>query len=310
MLIENKYLQKQFELFDKNCSGMLGVHATHIETQKQIGFNSDKHFMMCSTYKMPIAICFLQAIENKKFHLQDLIEVKKSDICPGVNSTINQLNFDLANAKISLHNLLLMMLQESDNTSTDIILRLVGGPEAVMKTLRAAQINELRVDRYFYDILCAWDGLKHSPDIRPTLSEYKYLEDQVNKIELEKIRKNFLNDKKDSTTPRATTDLLIKLFKKELLNETHTQLLITIMRGCKRGQLRLMGLLPLGTPIAHKTGTVTGHVSNIGIITLPHQRGHVAISAFIKEATKELTASERILAEVGRTVYDYFLFSD
>lgn len=305
----NSNLQKQFASFEKKSQGMLGVSAFHIENKKKLDFHAGKNFLMCSTYKVPIAICFLQAVAAGKFKLTDLYEVKRADLCPGVNSTLNQLNFDLSNAKISLHNLLLMMLQESDNTSTDILLRLIGGPSAVMTMLRAAKIKSLHVNRYFYDILCAWDGVKHNPKIRPTLSEYKIIEDKVSQATLQKIRANFGADKKDVTTPQAMTELLVKLFNRKLLNEHYTKLLLSIMYGCKRGQLRLMGLLPEGTPIAHKTGTLTGHVSNVGIITLPHKLGHFAISAYIKDSPKPQLFNERILAEVGRTVYDYFLFS-
>jgi beta-lactamase class A len=81
------------------------------------------------------------------------------------------------------------------------------------------------------------------------------------------------------------------------------------MRGCKRGQLRLLGLLPHKTPVAHKTGTLTGFACDVGIITLPNEAGSIAISVFIKESNKELEHLERIIAEVGRTIYDYFLFN-
>lgn len=70
-----------------------------------------------------------------------------------------------------------------------------------------------------------------------------------------------------------------------------------------------MGLLPRRTPVAHKTGTATGYTNDVGIITLPHDGGHIAITAFIKESSKDKTCNERILAEVGRTVYDYFLLN-
>jgi beta-lactamase class A len=71
----------------------------------------------------------------------------------------------------------------------------------------------------------------------------------------------------------------------------------------------LMGLLPYRTPVAHKTGSLTGYTCDIGIITLPHDAGNVAVSAFIKESDKDLANNERVLAEVGRSVYDFYLFN-
>jgi len=81
------------------------------------------------------------------------------------------------------------------------------------------------------------------------------------------------------------------------------------MRGCKRGPLRLMGLLPMKTPVAHKTGTLDRYVCDVGIITLPDNVGHVVVSIYIKDSTQDLAINERVLAEVGRTLYDYFLLS-
>ena len=68
-----------------------------------------------------------------------------------------------------------------------------------------------------------------------------------------------------------------------------------------------MGLLPNRTPVAHKTGSLTGYTCDIGIITLPHNAGNIAISSYIKNSHKDLTNNERVLAEVGRSIYDFFL---
>ena len=81
------------------------------------------------------------------------------------------------------------------------------------------------------------------------------------------------------------------------------------MRRNKLYPNRLMGLLPPKTPVAHKAGTATGYTNDVGIITLPNQYGHIAITAFIKNSSKDKIPNERVLAEVGRTVYDYFLLS-
>ena len=42
--------------------------------------------------------------------------------------------------------------------------------------------------------------------------------------------------------------------------------------------------------------------------TLPDDAGHVAISVFVKSSDKEVSARERIIAEIARAVHDFFLF--
>jgi beta-lactamase class A len=71
-----------------------------------------------------------------------------------------------------------------------------------------------------------------------------------------------------------------------------------------------MGLLPPKTPVAHKTGTLTEYTCDVGIISLPDDYGNIAISTYIKNSTKDLANNERVLAEVGRLVYDFMLFNN
>jgi len=59
--------------------------------------------------------------------------------------------------------------------------------------------------------------------------------------------------------------------------------------------------------VAHKTGTLGGVANDVGVITLPGDLGHVAISIFTKSSAKPEDASEKAVAEVARTIYDYFV---
>lgn len=300
-------LEKQFTTFEHYCSGELGFQAIHVETGKTLGFKAYDTFLMCSTFKIPMAICLLQKVESNEFHLTDLYSVTEYDLRPGSSPTLTQFSYD-APISMSLRNLLQLMLQESCNTSTDILLRLMGGPPAVMKFLQKAGIQNMRIDRYMLEMIADSEGVKDLPaDHRITLSEYKVREKAVSQENVLKAELVFSKDNKDTATPFAMALLLERLFKHEFLTKDHTNLLLQIMRRCKRGPLRLMGLLPHGTSVAHKTGTFTSYTSDVGIITLPHHAGHVAIAAYIKYSKKGLTHDERVLAEVGRTVYDYFL---
>jgi beta-lactamase class A len=304
-------LKKQFEALEKFCDGQLGVSAHHIEKNHDIHFNHDQRFLMCSTYKVAIAIYLLHKTEKNEIDLNELCKISEADFLPGIISTLNQLNFDVPQ-HISLHSLLRFMLQESCNSSTGIILNKIGGPPALNNFLQQINIHEIAMDFYTFDMFASWDGIKKLPD-HCTLAQYKELEQAVPVEEVIATRKKIVAEIEKSgegtATPQAMTMLLTKLFKNELLSKKSTELLLQIMRGCKRGPLRLMGLLPPRTPVAHKTGTLTGYTCDIGIITLPHNAGNIAISAYIKNSSKELANNERVLAEIGRSLYDYFLFT-
>jgi beta-lactamase class A len=302
-------LDKQFKSFEQYCEGILGVSAVHIESGNEISFNSDQLFLMCSTAKVAIAIYLLQISEENEIDLREQYSVRDVDLRPGFAFTIN--DFDCHTGfPISWRNLLMLMLRESCNTSTDIILRKLGGPSAISAYLQKVGIQNMTLDRYTIEAIADTEGVKNLPsNLECTLDQYKALSATVTPEELATAKKLFHDDSRDHATPSAMTTLLLKLFKNELLNEQNTSWLLNTMRRNKLYPNRLMGLLPHRTPVAHKTGTATGYTNDVGIITLPHNAGHIAITAFIKESRKDKIPNERVLAEVSRTVYDFFLFS-
>jgi len=302
-------IEKQCQFLEKYCDGILGVSAYHIESGQTISYKEHDKFLMCSTYKLPMAIYLLYQVEQGKINLNELYTVTEYDLRPGAVFTLNQ--FDCSSGfPISIKNLMQLMMQESCNTSTDIILRLIGGPASVTAYLRKIGIEDMRIDRYILEALAESDGIKNIPkDHRCTLAHYKELEHAVPKDQLAQAKRDFIAQKEDRATPQAMTQLLTKLFNHNLINADYTSLLLNIMRRNKLYPHRLMGLLPPQTPVAHKTGTISGHTNDAGIITLPHNLGHIAITTFIKNAHQEMTVCERVLAEVGRSIYDYFLLN-
>jgi beta-lactamase class A len=79
-----------------------------------------------------------------------------------------------------------------------------------------------------------------------------------------------------------------------------------MLERCRTGKARLKGMLPKDTIVAHKTGTLGGVADDVGVITLPGDAGHVAISVFTKGSSRPEDVSEKAVAEIARTVYDYF----
>jgi len=65
--------------------------------------------------------------------------------------------------------------------------------------------------------------------------------------------------------------------------------------------------LPEGTPVARKTGTIDNYAADVGIITLPHNQGHIDIAVYAQSAKRTSDQLSRTIAEISRTVYDYYL---
>ena len=116
-----------------------------------------------------------------------------------------------------------------------------------------------------------------------------------------------MSDPRDTATPDDMTKLLVHIWKKDMYSPANGEELLGMLERCQTGKARIKGLLPQGTDVAHKTGTLGGVVNDVGVVTLPGGLGHVAISVFSKASGKPEDASERAVAEVSRTIYDYFV---
>jgi beta-lactamase class A len=77
------------------------------------------------------------------------------------------------------------------------------------------------------------------------------------------------------------------------------------MSRTRTGPGRLKGLLPSGTPVAHKTGTTGGVANDVGYITLPDGR-RFAIVVFTNSSETPEPDRDRAIAEIARSLFDYF----
>jgi beta-lactamase class A len=169
---------------------------------------------------------------------------------------------------VSARNLMKRMLIHSDNHATDILLKDLGGPSAVHDWLQDNGITGLRVDRTIAQLLSS---------------------------------KRDLWDRRDSSTPVAMVQLLQRIYKAELIKPESRNYLLDLMAQCQTGKNRIKALLPFGTPVEHKTGTLDGLSDDVGFITLPDGR-RIAVAIFARGGTNR----PRTIAESARAIYDGF----
>jgi beta-lactamase class A len=113
---------------------------------------------------------------------------------------------------------------------------------------------------------------------------------------------------KDVATPRQMTLLVEKILKGEIVDRASSDEIIEFMNHSMIGQTRLPALLPDGTRVVHKTGSISGSTNDTGIVFLPGG-GHLIITIFTKDAKAPNADREHVLAETARFAYDYFVFN-
>ncbi len=267
---------------------------------------------MASSYKVPIAIQLLTKIDSGKLSLDQLIEIKKEDLHPGsgmISERFSWPNTNNPGLSLSVRSLMELMLLISDNSATDVCLRLAGGPAQVNTCMKRLGIIGIRLDRPTAWLIAQYLGMDipvskpWDPALFDTLA--KKLKQEEEKIAAIK----FDQDIRDTSTPDAMSEVLLKLYTQPILKPESKTLLLDIMKRCETGLTRLKGALPPETEVAHKTGTIGMTTNDVGIITLPGDAGHVVVSLFVKSSEKEISQRERAIAEIARAIHDYFIFN-
>lgn len=296
-------IPQKIEKVAQGLVGHIGVAAQEIGSEKSITVNGDEAFVMASTYKVAIAVTQLDLVDKGQLKLTDLIDLPPETMVAGNNAIAER--YIHPGIKLSVANLIEVMITESDNTATDVCLKLVGGPEAVTKKLRSIGIQEQRADRYCCELLKDFYGLQDKASVSPSVVAEAIAKDPALLLKMTTANMKFEKDPRDQSTPKAMLELLLAIDSGKVLSKGSREFLLATMSRTRTGSGRLKGLLPKGTPVAHKTGTIGGVANDVGFITLPDGR-RFAIVVYTKSSTTPVADQDRAIAEVSRTLYDFY----
>jgi beta-lactamase class A len=302
-------LEAEIRRLSPISGGKVGVGIIHIESGRELFVNGAEPFPMASTFKVPIAVELLTRVQNGTVRLDSMITMKPSDLHPG-SGTLTGL-FNDPGVALSVHNLLELMLLISDNSATDMVMKVAGGAPAVNARLSALGIAGISVDRPTIQLIADVVGVRNlGPESSWSIARFDSLRGIVTPAESQAARSAFYQDRRDTSTPEGMARLLAKVARGEALDAARTAQLLDIMLRCETGAARLKGLLPPDVPVRHKTGSLgVGVANDVGIIELPDGAGRVVVAVFVKESTRDVAAQERAIAQVARAAYDYFAFN-
>jgi len=155
--VVNIHLEKELERIAKLAKGKVGISAVHLESGKRISMNLHEKYPMASTVKIAIAVQLFTKIEKGELSLMTMVDLQPSDLHPG-SGTLDVL-FAKPGVQLSVQNLLELMMTISDNSATDILLRLAGGQQAVMERLKTLGIADMSVDRTIIQLIADLEGI-------------------------------------------------------------------------------------------------------------------------------------------------------
>ncbi len=268
-----KRLQAEMDAISASAHGHVGAAALLVETGELISWHGAQRFPMQSVYKFPIAMAVLHGVDEGRLSLDQEVEVDPAVYSP-VHSPIRD-KYPNGGVKLPLRELLRAEIVDSDGAACDLLLRLVSAPE-VTKYLEGLGVNGLKV-------VATEKEMSQDPMV-----QYR-----------------------NWATPDAAVLLLKKLQLGEGLSSASRTLLVRWMTDTEIGPQRIKGLLPPGTPVAHKTGTdgtrngLTRATNDIGLITLPDGR-HLAVAVFVADSKEDEATREAVIAKIAFACWKYW----
>ena len=268
-------LRKQLNQIIATKNATVGISIKSIEDKDTLSINGNLKAPMMSVFKFHIALTVLNQVDEGKLSLDQKIFVKKKDLHENTWSPMRE-DFPEGNMNLTLDKLLRYTVSHSDNNGCDLLIDLVGGTKVVQKFISNQGIKDFVI--------------------------------KVNEKQMESWKNLYIN----TTTPLATTELLEKFFKGEVLKENTTQYLYQIMVETSRGLTWMKAGLPQGTELAHRTG-ISGTnddnlrvaMNDIGIVKLPNRK-HFILSVYLKDITEKQEDTEKIIADMAKAAWDYF----
>jgi len=268
-------LRQQLNQIIATKNATVGISIKSIEDKDTLSINGNLKAPMMSVFKFHIALTVLNQVDEGKLSLDQKIFVKKKDLHENTWSPMRE-DFPEGNMNLTLDKLLRYTVSHSDNNGCDLLIDLVGGTKVVQKFINNQGIKDFVI--------------------------------KVNEKQMESWKNLYIN----TTTPLATTELLEKFFKGEVLKENTTQYLYQIMVETSRGLTWMKAGLPQGTELAHRTG-ISGTnddnlrvaMNDIGIVKLPNGK-HFILSVYLKDITEKQEDTEKIIADMAKAAWDYF----
>lgn len=216
--------QAELATFSMRAPGHVGVAIEDVATGLTTGVNQGAEMPAASTIKIPVMVEVFRQLATGRFDLNKRLHLTASDRDWGYG--------DLSDARVgssyTVGRLLSLMIDVSDNTATNMLIRLVGR-QHINETMETLGLSHTRLT----------DFIRSDGPIRWALR----------------------------SSPADMVHLLNKMAREQLIDEWSSREMIAILRGQQHNGL-LPEPLPSGLQIAHKTGTLHDTLNDVGIVYL------------------------------------------
>ena len=269
-------LQASIQRTTTSINATWGIYVKSLETGEEIALDADAEMETMSTIKIPLMTEVFEQIKAGKFALTDKYTYAEADLRGGTG-VIRSL---APGAVLTVKDLITLMIIVSDNTATDVLYRMVGGPAAVNARMAALGLKTTRAQT----LAAPWfDALRAAPSSEAFYREGKH--------------------PFGLSTPREMASLLEKMERGTLVDKPSSDLMLQIMRG-QLYRTRIPRFIT-GYRIPHKTGDFLPFVGDdVGVLEAPGRT--IVLTIFTGHHFGSGEMLENAIGLVAKEVADYF----
>lgn len=291
-------LQQKIESYINDVDATFGIYIKHLQTGEEVNVNSERLFQMASVFKVPILATLYDLIYQGKIDEHERIKILEEDLVPG-SGVIQELE---PGVELTIKDLAMLMIIVSDNLATDKLLHMIGAKNVENK-MREIGIENIYIEHSCWDLLRLSAGLPEKPHSKEFSDE---IIDRLIMGEVDWDSIVFKEDPRNNvSTPKDMCLLLEKIAKNEFVSEACCEDIRNIMFRQQYKQ-RIGGLLPRGTKVASKTGSLGTMFNDAGIVYLPDGKGEYVMTVFSIGHDLDYQGNEPI-AKISRLAYDHFV---
>ncbi|MFB7674409.1 class A beta-lactamase [Kitasatospora purpeofusca] len=259
-------LADQFCALERSHSARLGVFAQDTVTGQTVAYRVDELFPMCSTFKTIAVAAVLRDLDRDGAFLARRLHYTTKDVTEAGYAPITGLPANLESG-MTVEELCAAAIRYSDNAAANLLLRELGGPEAITRFCRSIGDRVTRLDRW---------------------------EPALNSAEPGRLT--------DTSSPHALGRTYARLALGAALEPADRQRLTGWLLTNTTGTNRLRAGLPPTWHVAEKTGTGSyGTTNDVGVAWRPDGRP-IVVAVLSTKHIANAPADEPLIAETARIV--------
>lgn len=157
-LLWNRFEQRM-AAYTAEVDGAFGYAAIDLTTGRVVSKNGDTPFAQASAIKIPILVTLFRDVAQGRLRLEDSLTLSSRDAVGGSGGLQDKLKS--ANQTLTLRQLALLMIRDSDNTATNVLIA-KAGMERVNALMGELGLKATRLRRIMMDAPAALRGEENS----------------------------------------------------------------------------------------------------------------------------------------------------